>query len=565
MKRVAIALLASACGSDVETSPPAGTPWFVEEAAVRGLRFEHVSGQADTFYMPEIMTGGAALFDADQDGDLDAYLVQGGQIIARDDRTPPSNSLFENDGTGHFEDRTEASGTRDAGYGMGVACADIDGDGRVDLYVTNFGPNVLFRNRGGLRFQRATDTALEHAAAHAGWSTSAGFFDADRDGDLDLYVCNYLNWTTRSELPCKNNSSMPDYCSPRVYESPANDAYYENSGDGTFADRSAESGIGASFGTGLGLGCGDFDDDGWIDVFVANDGMDDFLWTNLGDGRFRDDAALAGCAVDMNGIKKAGMGVALGDLDHDLDLDIVVCNLSRESDSLYLNVGGHFLDRTSRAGLAVTSKAYTRFGLGLLDFDADSMLDLYQANGRVSRQSKPLTDDPYAEDNLVFRSRNEDGHVVFEEVLPRGGVATPVRATSRAAAFGDVDGDAFPDVLVVNRDGPAHLFLNRVARRGAWVQVALLEAGGGPAEGAQLEGEIAGRPFVSSARAAYSYQASNDPRLFLGLDTATGVDEPVVTWSDGTREAFDALAAGSRASLRRGTGRSLPAAGKDER
>jgi len=506
-----------------------GSPWFVEQAAARGLVFRHVSGHdGSRYYMPEIMGGGAALFDADDDGDLDAYLVQSGSIVGASAET---NRFFRNAG-GTFTDETEASGTGDPGYGMGVAAGDADEDGRVDLYVTNVGPNALFVNGGGARFADRTAAA---GVGDPSWGTSAGFFDADRDGDLDLFVANYLDWRPEGELPCRNNASRPDYCSPKTYEQPARSVFYRNDGTGGFVDDSAPSGIADVARTSLGVAFLDFDDDGWLDVFVANDGMDDVLWHNLGDGRFADEAWVRGCAVDEDGTRKAGMGIACADLDGDLDLDLLVCNLSRETDSLYLYEDGHFLDRTARVGLGSVSRPFTRFGVGVIDFDHDGRLDLFQADGRVSKQSKPLADDPYAEPNLLFAGL--DGPR-FAEVAPRGGVEPELVATSRAAAFGDVDGDGGVDVLVVNRDAPAHLLVDAVAARGAWIRFRVLERSGRDALGATLVVRVGEAAVRRDVTACSSYLASSDPRVHLGLGDAMGVGDVVVRWVDGASERF---------------------------
>ena len=525
--------------------------WFREEARERGLVFHQDSGHAEAFYMPEIMSGGAALFDMDGDGDLDAYLVQAGSLTGGE---LAPNRLFENLGRGRFRDATDGSGAEDRRYGNGVACGDVDEDGDTDLYVTNTGRNTLLLNQGGGKFRDAT---LEAGVGHEGWGTSAAFLDADGDGDLDLFVTNYLDWSVETELPCMDALSRPDYCSPKNYQTPARDVFYRNLGGGRFADESEASGVHAQPSNGLGVGCADFDGDGNVDVFVANDGMADHLWLGRGDGTFANVALQWGCATDVNGLKKAGMGVAVGDVDGDLDPDLLVCNLEGESDSLFLNQGGYFADGTARGGLAAVSKSFTRFGMGWVDFDQDGLLDLFQANGRVQRvrsTTRAGVDDPYAEENLLFRA-TAPGR--FEEVLPRGGTAEPILATSRAAAFGDVDGDGAIDVLVVNRDGPAQLYLNRVERRGRWIAFCVRERSGRDALGATVTVTTAGGSQRRDVRAAYSYQASNDPRVHFGLGGASAVDSVEVRWADGVLERFGStggFGADRVHELRRGTG-----------
>ena len=288
---------------------PAGEVWFREAAREQGLVFDHVSGHAEPPLMaPEIMGGGAALFDMDEDGDLDAYLVQSGSLIDAPG-SGPTNRLFRNRGDGSFEDATEGSGAADRGFGMGVAAGDYDNDGDVDLYVLNVGPNVLLRNEGDGRFADVTSTA---GVGHPGYGSSAAFLDYDLDGDLDLYALNYFHWSVENEVECFNPLGQLDFCSPKAYRSPAMDTLYRNDGDGTFVDVSKAVGLDAGFGNGLGLAVGDYDGNGWLDVFVANDATLDQLWSNQEGRRFVDAGLVAGVAADREGLAKAGMGVATG-------------------------------------------------------------------------------------------------------------------------------------------------------------------------------------------------------------------------------------------------------------
>ena len=526
----------------------APAPWFAERAAASGLVFKHESGHRGRFFLPEIMCGGAALFDMDGDGDLDVYLVQAGDIRA-DPATRPPNQLFRNRGDGTFEDVTADSGAGDRGYGMGVATGDVDNDGDVDLYVTNCGPNVLLRNDGQGRF---TDVTAAAGVGDAGWGASAAFVDYDHDGDLDLFVTNYLNWSVATELECYHDlTGVPDYCSPSAYQAPTVDVLYRNNGDGTFSDVTDEAGIGRGMGTGLGIVAGDFDGDGWVDIFVANDGMMDRLWMNDGAGRLTDRAIHLGCAVDENGDPKAGMGVTAADFDDDGDLDLLVCNIRSESDSLHRNDGGLFVDRTAKAGLAVTSRPFTRFGMAWIDFDNDGSLDLYQANGAVTQFGMTSTDDPFAEPNLLFRGTTVGR---FHEVLPRGGTGKPLVATSRAAAFGDVDNDGGIDILVVNRDMAPYLLRNTVQKRGHWAMFRAVGKHGGDAIGATVTMTIDGHRVTRDVRTAYSYCAANDPRIHVGLGPHLEVTDVVVRWVDGVREAFGSFPADGIHTLSRGNG-----------
>jgi hypothetical protein len=548
----AAALLLGACGHSGGADPAAPAAWFVEEAQARGLTFVHDSGARGEHLMPEIMCGGAALFDMDGDGDLDAYLVQSGALKDAPEQRAP-NQLFANSGSGIFTDVTEGSGADDRGIGMGVACGDADNDGDVDLFVANFGADVLLSNAGGGKFIDATARA---GVADTGWSSSAAFLDADLDGDLDLWVCRYLNWLPAAEHPCVSDGGTADYCDPQVYQAPALSSFFRNRGDGSYDDATRSAGIDQAA-TSLGLACLDVDGDGWLDVFVANDGMPNQLWRNQAGERFEETGLRDGCALDLDGVAKAGMGVAAADADHDGDTDLLVCNLENESESLFENRGGHFFDRTAAAKLRAVSRTFTRFGVGWQDFDADGLLDLYVANGRVERRHPPLADDAYAEPNLLLRGV-PGGQ--YEEVLPRGGTAAPLITTSRAAAFGDVDGDGAVDVLVVNRDGPAHLLMNRAPSRGHWLSLRLLDERGDDALHARLTAIVGDRRLTREVRTAYSYQSSSTPWLHLGLGAATRVERIEVRWPDGAVEDFGPYDADRMVKLVRGVPRARHAA-----
>ena len=506
-----------------------GAPWFEERAADAGIDFVHRSGHAGAYYTPEVMCGGVALLDADADGDLDVYFVQSGSLVAPPAERP-GNRLYANRGDATFADVTVGSGADDRGYGIGVATGDADNDGGTDLYVTNVGPNVLLRSRRDGTFADVTEAS---GTGHPGFGSSAAFLDYDRDGDLDLYVANYLVWSVETEKECFNSLGRRDYCAPRHYNAPAVDVLYRNAGDGTFTDVTAAAGITAAFGTGLGVVCGDFTNDGLVDVFVANDGRVNQLWVSSGDGRFQDRALLFGCAMDADGIAKAGMGVSAADVDDDGDLDLVVVNLRGEADSFYRNEGTHFSDATAALGLGATGRSFTRFGTGLVDFDNDGRLDLYQANGRVASEADGHgTADPLAEPNLLYRGSAAG----FAEVRPRGGTSALLVHTSRAAAFGDLDGDGGIDVVVANRDAPPYLLLNRVPARGHWLAVRALDEHGRDALGATVTLTLGERRLRRDVRTAWSYCAASDPRVHFGLGEHTAVDRLEVRWPDGVRE-----------------------------
>ena len=535
----AVSLLLSGCSPEGAVQ----APWFEEQSAQRGLDFRYQSGQSGRYLFPEIMGGGAALADLDNDGDLDVYLVQGGELLAD---ASSGNKLFLNVGNGRFEE-LPGGDAADPGYGMGVATGDYDNDGDVDLYVTNFGANVLLRNNGAGEFEDVTEAA---GVADPGWGTAALFLDLDMDQDLDLFVVNYVNWRPSMERPCFNEkTALADYCSPNHYGAPAPDRLYRNNGDGTFTDVSAAAGLGAAFGNGLGAVGTDVNGDGLFDIFVANDAMMDQLWLNRGNLRFEDEAQLWGCAVDRHGVAKAGMGVAAADQDNDGDPDILVVNLGGETDSFFRNTGSYFEDATASVGLAADSKRYTRFGVALADFNNDSALDLFEANGAVSRSSQENLAAGYAEPNLLLRGGSR-----FERVDPPGGTIEPLIHTSRGLALGDVDNDGGLDLLIVNRDGPVSLLMNQVVDRGQWVGFAALNDAGGHVHGAEVSGVVGSTRVYRSAQAAGSYLAASDPRTHFGLGGETRIRDVVVRWPDGSRERFGDFDAGRWVDLRKGSG-----------
>ena len=548
------AVVLSACSPPDDEPDP--EPWFAEEAGARGIDFVHRSGFAGRPLLPEITGSGAALADLDGDGDLDAYLVQAGSLYDDAPRAERGNQLFLNDGTGMFAEAPPGHGADDQGYGMGVAAGDYDNDGDLDLYVTNVGPNTLLRNNGNAVF---VDVSVQAGVADAGWGTSAAFLDLDADGDLDLVHANYINWSMAIEMECYLGN-MLTYCPPVNYNAPAGDRLYRNNGDGTFTDWTAESGMGGVLGNGFGLVGADFDANGLPDLVIANDMNVDHLWLNRGNLRFEEEGHFWGSAVDEHGVAKAGMGIAAADIDDDGDMDFLVVNLQGQTDSLFRNQGGFFRDATAELGLGVTGR-YTRWGVALMDFDNDGHLDLYEANGMVGTETHddgPSRGLAFEEPNVLFRG-TAGGR--FEEVMPRGAVDPPLVHTSRGMAVGDVDGDGGLDLLIVNRDGPAYLLMNRNPDRGNWLGLRVVL--GDPARdahGATVSAVIDARRVYRDVRPEGSYLASSDPTVHFGLGAANGVSDVRVRWPELSAkgkpivESFGDFAAGRTVELRRGTG-----------
>jgi len=372
-------------------------------------------------------------------------------------------------------------------------------------------------------------------------------------GGQDLFVVNYVNWSSERELTCTSGAQERDYCQPENYNASARDVLYRNEGDGRFVDVSREAGLWSAFGNGLGVAVDDFDGDGWRDLYVTNDGTPNQLWINQGNGKFVDEALLAGCAVNMMGTAEAGMGAAAADVDSDGDPDLFMTHLRGETHTLYLNEGGFFTDRTASAGLAGPVVPYTGFGTGFADFDHDGQLDLYVANGRVVQVLAPIVEGkPFAEPNQLFRGQ---GNGRFEEVSPRGGTTEGSVENGRAAAFADYDNDGDVDIAVVNNGGPAQLLRNLVNGRSRWVMFRVKIGDGLSPLGARLRLRSGDQTQWRTVETAFSYCASNDPRVHFGLGASGTVDEVLVVWPDGIEETFGPFPTNRLHDLERGAGR----------
>ena len=566
-----------ACGTDTAAPLEADTApdrpvdpaveWFVDRAEATGLDFVHFNGMTGGFYMPEMMGPGVGLIDYDNDGDLDVYLPQG--VILGDGEplvTPPAGQpltdrLFRNDldvgpdgtGTLRFTDVTDESGIRARGYGVGVATGDYDNDGWVDLYVTRFGPNQLFRNQGDGTF---ADVSAETGTDDPLWGIPATFFDYDRDGWLDLFVGNYLAFTLETHTQCYAPSGVPDYCGPES-SFPQPNVLYRNRGDGTFVDVTATAGLAREFGPALGNATADFDNDGWIDLFVANDQTENQLWINQRDGTFQNRALLHGAALGAAGNAKADMGVDAGDFDNDGDEDLFITELTRQGSTLYVNDGaGLFADRSAPTGIRGPSLPYTGFGAAWIDIDNDGWPDIIAVNGTVTTNIEALgPDNPFPLDqrNQVFRNRGDGG---FEDVTDRAGAVFALSEVSRGAAFGDIDNDGDIDVLIANAAGPLRLLVNNIGNRNHWLGLRLV--------GAETPRDMLGARVVlvrsdgsflwRRARADGSYASANDPRVLVGLGEASTAPLVRVIWPDGRVEEWSDVPVDRYTTLTEGSG-----------
>ncbi len=563
-------LLVTACGEPPGTPAPERPP-FLEASAVTGLDFVHFNGMSGQFYFPEITGPGVALLDFDRDGDLDAFLLQGKMLPP--DRDPeqarfpppkgpaPTHRLFRNDldpttaegpSRLRFVDVTAASGLALNDYGMAVATGDFDRDGWVDLYIANYGPNRLLRNRGDGTFEDVTESSHTDDPR---WSTAAVFLDVDGDGWLDLYIANYVDFSIGTHKLCRSATGAKDYCGPLSF-APQPDRLLRNRGDGTFEDITLKSGIHAAFGAALGVVPGDFDGDGALDLYVANDGSANQLWSNHG-GRFSDEALLAGCALNAEGRPEASMGIDAADFDRDGDEDLFMTHLAQETNTLYVNDGsGNFEDATREAGPGRSSWTKTGFGTGWFDYDNDGWLDLLVANGAVrviEEQRQAGEPYPLRERNQLFRRIPGEG---WEDRTEAAGDAFELVEVSRAAAFGDLDNDGDTDVLIVNNSGPARLLLNQVGQDNPWLGLRLVQ--GDPPQdalGAWVGVHRRGAPTLwRRVRTTASYAAANDPRVLVGLGDGAEVSGVEVHWPGGPRELFSAPQTGRYHTLTQGTG-----------
>ena len=555
-------MLAFLASATVQPDAARGADVFVDVSKTVGLNVRHVNGARGAKLLPETINGGAGWLDYDGDGHLDLYLVQGhGDSTRAYAPGDTGNRLFRNTGKGRFVDVTDQAGVGDRNYGSALAVGDIDNDGDTDLYVTNFGRNVLYINNGNGTFSDGTAAA---GVATPFWSSSACFADINGDGLLDLYVANYLLYDSRVHKACSSSQRRtPSYCHPNKYDG-APDSLYLNRGGGRFEDISRAAGIavrGRILSKGLGVLPTDFDSDGDIDFLVANDSVPNFLWRNLGGGKFEDAALEAGVALNTTGSPEACMGIDGGDVNGDGLQDYFLTNFSEETDTLFFGEGdGFFDDNTLRSGLGKPTFDPLGFGTRLFDYDLDGDLDIYVTRGHILDNLEilhPGTRLRYAQPDHLFQN---DGKGRFTDVSESSGSWFKKKLVGRAVATADYDSDGDLDLFIVNSGQECALLENRAEREGNWVGIRL--QGTPPcsrdATGSLITLKTAAGVRRVEVRSAQSYMAAGDPRVILSLDKGTAKAPPVeVRWSDGLRERFNNLQAERYHLLVRGKGEIL--------
>ena len=486
--------------------------------ATTGIHFKHDDRSEGKQYLVEAMSAGVALFDFDQDGKIDIYFLHGGR-----------NALYRNNGEFRFTDVTEEAGVGDSGFGLGVAAGDYDNDGDEDLYVTNYGPNVLYRNNGNGSFTNVTD----EAGVGNGDKVGAGvaFFDADRDGDLDLYVANYIQFSPAKQKP-RTTAGFAMYPGPHDFE-PECDTFYLNNGDGTFRDATAESGIAAHVAYGMGILAADYDNDGDPDVFVCNDAVPNFVFENDGSGKFTEIGLLAGFAYNFNGDDNGNMGVDCADYDNDGQLDFFTTDFADELPVLYRNVGeGSLEDSTILSGAGQGSFPHVNWGTGFADFDNDGDRDIFIACGHLQDHIEQI------DARRFYRAQNillmNDGKGKFSDITAQGGDGLAIKQSSRGTAFDDLDNDGDVDVVVINSRAAPTLLRNDSVNAHHWIQIQL---DGGHQNrfgvGARVRVVADSLQQIAEVHAGRGYQSHHGTRLQFGLGARTEIELIEVRWSDG--------------------------------
>jgi enediyne biosynthesis protein E4 len=550
MSRLPILLLLLLSFSFPASTAQAVKVKFTDVTAQSGITFKHVASP-EKKYIVESMSGGAAFFDYDNDGDLDLYLVNSLTVDLVKSKGKTKSDLYRNDGNGKFTEVAVKAGVSDIGWGMGVAIGDYNNDGFEDLYITCLGPDRLFKNNGNGTFTDVTDKA---GVSDRRWSTGASFVDYDRDGDLDLFVTNYVDFDINN-LPefgqgqtCQYKS-IPVQCGPRGLKG-AGDSLFRNNGNGTFTDVSKQAGVADPDGFyGLGVITSDFDDDGLIDIFVANDSTPNFHYRNNGDGTFKEIGFTAGTAVNENGSEQGSMGATAADYDHDGRFDIFITNFADEYNTLYHNdAPNSFTDLSYAAKVAAVSLPHVGWGTKFFDYDNDGWVDIFVANGHVYPQLPS-----YRQPRLLHRN-NRNG--TFTEVSAEFGATLTELRASRGVAFGDIDNDGDVDLLVADLDGPPQLLRNENGNTNNSILIKTIGVKSNRSGiGARVKVVSGDLTQMDEVRSGDSYISQSDMRLHFGLEKRTKVDLIEVRWPSGQVDKITGVGANRIIVIKEGQGK----------
>ena len=553
------ALLVVGCGQPTSTEKslqakvssipgPAGPIRLTDVTSETGITFRHTDGSSGHRYIVESVSAGLALFDYDGDGLIDIYFLNGAPLPGADESSLSTNALYRNEGNWRFRDVSSEAGVADSGYGLGVTAGDYDNDGDIDLYLDNYGPNVLYENNGDGTFRDVTKAAGVGNGNKVGAGTC--FLDIDGDGDLDLYTSNYVDFTFENHVPC-TISGLPAYAGPLYYD-PVPDTLYRNNGDGTFTDVSEESGIASQAGSGMGMVCADYDNDGDTDIFVCNDSRRNFFFRNDGNGRFEEVALVVGLAYNYFGDANASMGVDCGDYNHDGYLDFFMTNYQAETAVLYQNSKiGFFDDVSRRTGAGSGSYPYVTWGVGCVDFDNDSSMDLFVACGHLDDNVEQRDDTTaYAVKNILLHNNGEGR---FEDLSGMAGSGMAACYSSRGAAFDDLDNDGDIDAVILNSRNRPTILRNDSPRDNHWIEIRLQGVKSNrDGVGAQVRVRTGDLEQTDEVHSGRGYQSHYGLRLHFGLGKHDHIDRIEVRWVGGKVDVLEDVATNQLLTIRQG-------------